>query len=71
MPKPHKEFAIYKLNEVGMKKAEELRDHFDTLLEKLETICPDSREFSIVKTKLEEAAFFAKKSIAVSPLNHQ
>jgi phage FluMu protein Com len=37
--------------------------HFTILLEALEEICPKGRELSIVRTKLEEASFYAKKSL--------
>lgn len=57
-------FQVHKLNEGGLKIAGELATAFDELLSKLRAICPEGREFAIVKTKLEEASFFAKKSIA-------
>jgi hypothetical protein len=57
-------FQFHKLNEVGIERAQQIAEKFSELLVSLEYLCPASREFSIVKTKLEEAAFFAKKSIA-------
>ena len=57
-------FQVHRLNEDGMKKAEEIASTFTECLRVLKTMCPDGREFAIVKTKLEEAAFFAKKSMA-------
>lgn len=57
-------FRVHRLNEGGMKNAQEIAEAFDTCLAKLRTLCPEGREFSIVKTKLEEASFFAKKSMA-------
>ena len=58
-------FQVHRLNETGLKKANELALAFDALLNTLHVLCPgNTREFSIVKTKLEEACFFAKKSIA-------
>jgi hypothetical protein len=57
-------FQFHKLNEGGIKHAQEIAAVFTELLERLRVLCPESREFSIVKTKLEEAAFFANKSIA-------
>jgi len=63
-------FKVHKLNAVGLQKAGELADAFSQLLSKLEEICPEGREFSLVKTKLEEASFFAKKSMAMNP-EHQ
>lgn len=65
------EFAVHKLNDLGMKNANEIATMFDALLERLKTVCPEGREFSIVKTKLEEASFFAKKSMAIDLVNQQ
>jgi len=67
----NKEFKVHKLNESGMRKAETIASVFDSALEQLKQVCPESREFSIVKTKLEEASFFAKKSMAMNPENCQ
>jgi len=57
-------FKVHRLNENGLKKAEEIAAAFNDCLIRLRSMCADGREFSIVKTKLEEAAFFAKKSMA-------
>lgn len=57
-------FRVHKLNDAGLVKAEYIADAFNNLLAELTDILPDGREFSIVKTKLEEAAFFAKKAMA-------
>lgn len=61
----NKEFAVHILNEPGKVKAALIADVFDECLEKLLKINPDSsREMSLVRTKLEEASFFAKKAMA-------
>lgn len=57
-------FQVHMLNDAGKKNAALIAESFDSLLCYLSKICPDGREFSIVKTKLEEASFFAKKSMA-------
>lgn len=57
-------FSYHQLNETGVQNANRVSQVFDTLLQELRTLCPEGREFSIVKTKLEEASFFAKKSVA-------
>lgn len=59
----NKEFQVHMLNQVGKDRAIIIAESFDALLEKLKELCPDSREFSICRTKLEEAAFFAKKAM--------
>ena len=59
------EFYVHILTEEGLEKAQYIANCFDTLLSDLSVICPDGREFSIAKTKLEEACFFAKKAMAV------
>jgi hypothetical protein len=62
-------FPFHKLNAQGIELAVKIARDFDQLLKELSQVCPDGREFSIVKTKLEEASFFAKKSIANVPEN--
>ncbi len=62
-------FQFHKLNDDGIKKAEEIAASFSELLRVLSYSCPAGREFSIVKTKLEEACFFAKKSMAIQEEN--
>ena len=62
-------FAVHRLNEDGMKNAELIAESFDGMVLYLSKLCPSGREFSIVKTKLEEAAFFAKKAMANLPHN--
>ena len=65
-------FQVHRLNDEGLRKATMLASAFDALLAELRVLCPEAtREFSIVKTHLEEACFFAKKSIANSPENQE
>jgi hypothetical protein len=65
------EFEVHRLNEAGMAKAVQIAGDFSSLLGSLTTICPAGREMAIVRTKLEEAAFFAKKAMAKEPANQQ
>lgn len=74
----NKEFAVHMLNDAGKAKARLIAEAFDVLLVTLTTpqtpddpsiICPPSRETSILRTKLEEACFFAKKAMASDPAN--
>ena len=58
------EFEVHILTDNGISKAKEIAVVFDEALNFLKIICPEGREFAIVKTKLEEACFFAKKSMA-------
>lgn len=63
-------FKYHRLNPGGYAKCEFVGSAFDDLLSNIETHCPaNTREFAIVKTKLEEACFFAKKAIAIDPEN--
>lgn len=64
-------FQFHKLNDAGIEKALAIAKAFDDCLYQLRTVCPDGREFSIVKTKLEEACFFAKKSMAIQLENQK
>ena len=67
----NKEFTFHLLNDAGKEKANAIAVAFDKLLQKLLKINPgpSSREMSLVRTKLEEACFFAKKAMASNPSN--
>lgn len=62
-------FQVHRLNEEGLAKADRIAKSFDQLLNSLQTDIVNCREMSIVKTKLEEACFFAKKAMANDPNN--
>lgn len=62
-----KEFEVHMLNETGKGKARSIATAFSDLLEKVEATCMGAsggRELALVRTKLEEACFFAKKAMA-------
>lgn len=65
----HKEFEVHILNQYGIDKAKMIAIQFNNLLGLLSQWCPEGREFSITRTKLEEACFFAKKAMACEPIN--
>lgn len=63
-------FKVYRLNASGMAKAQEIQTIFETTYYDLHKLCdPNSREFAVMKTKLEEACFFAKKAMAIQHEN--
>lgn len=62
-------FKSYVLNSDGLEKARLIAEDFDMLYRGLSSLLRTSREFCIVKTKLEEAAFYAKKAMAQEPEN--
>lgn len=65
-------FKHHKLNGEGMKKCEAISQEFNKLLEALESMTPTgNREFALVKTHLEQACFYAKKSVALQPHNQE
>lgn len=62
----HKEFEVHILNDEGKLRASVVATIFDTALtDLLEVIGTEGREVAIVRTKMEEACFFAKKAMAV------
>jgi hypothetical protein len=64
------EFSVHILNGDGIAKANQIAQDFSELLSNLETTCgSDGREMAIVRTKLQEAAFFAKRAMAIRPEN--
>lgn len=67
----NKEFASTKVTKEGVDKINKTREIFDGALEELKKICPEGREFSLVKTKLEEASFYAIKAISYANIGDQ
>lgn len=65
----NKEFEVHRLNSKGMELAKGIADVFDKALDQLSTFCAPGREFTIMRTKLEEACFFAKKAMASDGAN--
>jgi hypothetical protein len=65
------EFSVHLLNELGIDAANKLAEVFTTALEEVEKLVPPGRERSVVITKLQEAAFFAKRGMAVDPANQK
>jgi len=63
------EFTVHILNDNGIEKAKAIASVFDSALNELKGHCPEGRAFDIAKTKLEEASFFAKKSMANDSIN--
>ena len=62
------EFKVHRLTESGLRKAGELADVFSDALVKVEGLCgTNGREIAIVRTKLQEANFFAKRALAQLP----
>lgn len=57
-------FSSVKLNTDGLEKVDSIRHAFSNLLSELEVELPgNSREISIIKTKLEEASMYAVKAL--------
>lgn len=63
----NREFEVHMLNDTGKAKARAIAEALDYCLDKLLDLCPPGRELAIVRTKLEEACFFAKKAMANGP----
>jgi hypothetical protein len=69
-PMPQKqiadEFASWQMNETQVEAASIVRQQFDELLSTITNRTPpqNARYLALVKTKLEEASFFAVKGIA-------
>lgn len=65
----HKEFEFIKLKDEAIKECNDVAILFSTFWDNIQTMCPPGRELSIVKTKLQEASYFSKKSISLEPSN--
>lgn len=58
-------FKSHLLNDQGIAACNSVAIKFHELLQFVQAVAGESRELSIVRTKLEEACFFAKKAVAV------
>lgn len=67
------EFEVHVLNDTGISKARRIAEVFSAALRALdeEGLITNGRERSLVVTKLQEACFFAKKSMAQNPDNQR
>lgn len=63
------EFRVHILNDEGIKKANQIATIFDSALALIESLVPQGRYLSLMKTKMEEGCFFAKKGMAQDPIN--
>lgn len=64
------EFKSRRLNEIGEVAAAEVAQAFSDFLDAIEALCgADGREMAIVRTKLQEASFFAKRALVERPEN--
>ena len=60
----NKRAEFLEINESQKEKIEKLRSLFSDMYDEIDNICKGSRETSLVYTKLEEAQFWAIKSIS-------
>jgi len=63
------EFAYHNLNQAGIDACTTVRERFSALLDEVETLLPQSRERSLVVTKLQEACKWAVSGIATRKEN--
>lgn len=65
------EFQVHMLNESGKAKAYVIADALSACLDTIERQGVTGRALALVKTKLEEACFFAKRGMAELPENQE
>lgn len=64
-------FGFHKLNSEGQEKAKVIAQAFEVLAYNLIDKVQDPRCWALVKTKLEEACFYAKKGMALRAENQE
>ena len=68
-------FKVHMLNDEGKAKARLLAANFEDFHKSIQFLCEGpnggARELAIVRTKLEEACFFAKKAMAMQDVNQE
>jgi hypothetical protein len=65
------EFKVHMLNASGKAKARGIAENFSALLDAVEAAGCTGRDLALVKTKLEEACFCAKRGMASLPENQE
>jgi hypothetical protein len=66
------EFQVHLLNSEGIDRAKALAYLFSKFLNDVESITGNAgREVSIIRTKLQEASYFAKRAVATRVENQQ
>ena len=66
------EFFVHMLNDAGKSKAAAIAEAFSACFDAVEKIAgvkDTGRELAIVRTKLQEAVFFAKRAVAIQKEN--
>lgn len=65
------EFKYHELNESGQARVDRVAEVFSRALDDLEATVPscqdNARDMALVRTKLQEACFFAKRAVAIHP----
>lgn len=64
-------FESHRLNNHGFEEVEQFKTQMRKTVKVLEKLVPESRELSIFKTKMEEAAFYGTKAIANKKENQE
>jgi hypothetical protein len=64
-------FETHKLNNTGYEEVENFKTQLRKTVKILEKLCGDSREVSLAKTKMEEAAFWGTRAIAMKKNNQE
>lgn len=60
----HEKARFLETNENQKERIEEVRKYFSEMYNAIDTLCKTNREYSLAITKLEEAQFWAVKSIS-------
>ena len=60
----HEKACFLETNKDQKERIEEVRKYFSEMYNAIDTICKTNREYSLAITKLEEAQFWAIKSIS-------
>ena len=60
----HEKASYLEVNEKQKERIEEVRKYFSEMYNAIDTLCKTNREYSLAITKLEEAQFWAIKSIS-------